>query len=95
MCLFMCHPHIALITEAFIIYIDSIFFSIIALTPAQIFLAILACSSIFLFYLFILASQLCMQDLSSWPGIKPVSPAVEVQSPNHWIIREFPILYEF
>ena len=24
------------------------------------------------------------------PGIEPVSPAVEVQSPNHWTTREFP-----
>ena len=24
------------------------------------------------------------------PGIKPGPPAVEAQSPNHWIAREFP-----
>ena len=26
--------------------------------------------------------------LVPWPGIKPVPPAVEAQSPNHWITRE-------
>ena len=30
--------------------------------------------------------------LVPWPGIKPVSPAVEVQSSNYWITREFPVL---
>ena len=24
------------------------------------------------------------------PGIEPVSPAVEAQTPNHWTAREFP-----
>ena len=24
------------------------------------------------------------------PGIEPVPPAVEAQSPNHWAAREFP-----
>ena len=24
------------------------------------------------------------------PGIEPVAPAVEAQSPNHWTAREFP-----
>ena len=24
-------------------------------------------------------------------GIKPMSPAVETQSPNHWTAREFPV----
>ena len=28
--------------------------------------------------------------LVPWPGIEPVSPAVEVWSPNHWIAREVP-----
>ena len=27
--------------------------------------------------------------LVPWPGIKPVSPEVEAQSPNHWTTREF------
>ena len=26
------------------------------------------------------------------PGIKPVSPAVEAQHPNHWTAREVPVL---
>ena len=35
--------------------------------------------------------MLCsMQDLSSQPGIQPVPPKVEVQSPNHRSAREFP-----
>ena len=31
-----------------------------------------------------------MQDLSLWPGIEPVSPALGVQSFNHWTTREVP-----
>ena len=34
-----------------------------------------------------------MRDLSPQPGIEPVSPAVEVQSPNHWTAREFPLAF--
>ena len=29
------------------------------------------------------------------PGIEPVPPAVEAQSPNHWTAREFPLLPSF
>ena len=29
------------------------------------------------------------------PGIEPVPPAVEAQSLNHWIAREFPMLLIF
>ena len=29
-----------------------------------------------------------MWDLSSWPGIESLLPAVEAQSFNHWILRE-------
>ena len=28
--------------------------------------------------------------LVSQPGIEPMPPVVEAQSPNHWIAREFP-----
>ena len=28
--------------------------------------------------------------LVPWPGIEPVAPAVEAQSPNHWTAREVP-----
>ena len=28
--------------------------------------------------------------LVPWPGIKPMLPAVEAQSPNHWTAKEFP-----
>ena len=27
-----------------------------------------------------------------WPGIEPVLPTVEVESPHHWIAREFPAM---
>ena len=39
-------------------------------------------------------ATLCgMWDLSSLTlGIEPMSPVVEVQSHNHWIAREVPIL---
>ena len=30
--------------------------------------------------------------LVPWPGFEPVYSALEVQSLNHWIIREFPKL---
>ena len=29
--------------------------------------------------------------LAPQPGMEPVLPAVEAQSPNHWTAREFPI----
>ena len=29
------------------------------------------------------------------PGFEPGPPAVEMQSPNHWIAREFPIDFDF
>ena len=31
-----------------------------------------------------------MQDLSSSSGIESLPPAVEIESPNHWTVREFP-----
>ena len=33
--------------------------------------------------------------LVPWPGIEPVPPAVEAQSPNHWTAREFPHAHLF
>ena len=33
--------------------------------------------------------------LVCWPGIEPVHSAVEAWSPNHWTIREFPIILIF
>ena len=32
-----------------------------------------------------------MQYLSSWPGIRPTPPAVEVRSLNYWMAREVPL----
>ena len=48
--------------------------------------------NIFYFYIFILAVLCSMWDLSSQPGIEPISPALESQSPNHSTVREVPIL---
>ena len=33
--------------------------------------------------------------LVTWPGIEPVLPAVEVQSPNHWATSESPKTWIF
>ena len=43
-----------------------------------------------IYYLIYLAAQCGMQELSSPTKIKPVSPAVEAWSPNHWTARDFP-----
>ena len=38
-----------------------------------------------------------MQDLIDtvfpWPGVKPVPPALETQSLNHWTAREVPVAH--
>ena len=31
--------------------------------------------------------------LAPWPGIKPVPPASEAQSPNHWTTKEVPLYF--
>ena len=36
-----------------------------------------------------------MQILVPWPGIKPVPPALEVQSLNHWTFREVQLYFIF
>ena len=41
------------------------------------------------FFVFLFLAMLC-GILVPWSGIKPVSPVVEVQSPNRWTIREVP-----
>ena len=43
------------------------------------------CKVIFFFFLLCCAAY---GILVAQPGIKPVPPAVEAQSPNHWITRE-------
>ena len=43
-----------------------------------------------LLFLKFLAIPQGMWDLSSQPGVKLVSPVVEVQSLNHWTTREVP-----
>ena len=53
----------------------------------------MACSKFFFltsFYVFILARPWGMWDLSSLTRDKPVAPALEVQSLNHWTVREVP-----
>ena len=42
------------------------------------------------FFLFWPQQEAC-RILAPQPGIKPVPPAVEAQSPNHWTAREVPI----
>ena len=45
----------------------------------------------FLFLFFkLLVSPLSVWDLSGQPGIKPVPPALEAQSLNHWTARKVP-----
>ena len=43
-------------------------------------------------YLFLFLGHVAMsgsmQDRVPWPGIEPMPPALEVQSLNHWTIRE-------
>ena len=51
---------------------------------------------VFLFLFVWVFFRLCLaacRILVPWPGIKPVSPALEVWSPNHWITREFPVVF--
>ena len=44
----------------------------------------------FSFFFFFFDIPHGMWDLSSWLGIKPISPAVEAWNLNHWTIREVP-----
>ena len=46
----------------------------------------------FITFFFFLADCAVCRILVSQPGIEPVPPAVEAQSPNHWTSREFPFL---
>ena len=41
---------------------------------------------------FFLPHRVACRILVPRPGIEPVSPAMEAQSPNHWTSREFPDL---
>ena len=53
---------------------------------------------VFLFLFLWVFFRLCLaacRVLVPWPGIKPVSLAVEVWSPNHWTTREFPVVLFF
>ena len=46
----------------------------------------------FLSFFFFWSYYVTCGTLVPWPGIKPVSPAVDAQSPNHWPTREVPWL---
>ena len=48
----------------------------------------------FFFFFFLTFRPCCMAYgiLVSWPGIKPLPPAVEARNLNHWTAREFPRL---
>ena len=46
--------------------------------------------SYFIYLLFFWPCHTARRILVPQPGIKPVPPAMEVWSPNHWTAREFP-----
>ena len=43
-----------------------------------------------IFCLFFLVASCVLQDLSSWGGIEPKTPAVEMQDLKHWTTRKVP-----
>ena len=49
------------------------------------------------FYLFFFVWPCCVACiiLIPWPGMEPMSPALESQSLNHWTIREAPATFSF
>ena len=47
------------------------------------------CFKIILFIIIICCAVAC-EILVPQPGIEPLPPAVEAQSPNHWTARELP-----
>ena len=51
-----------------------------------------SCDVIFFFFFFVILFSVAAACtiLSSPPGIEPVPPAIEAESPNHWAIREVP-----
>ena len=59
--------------------------------PSQCFL-FLNCLSSFLFLA--VPCEAC-KDLSSSTRVEPMPPTVEVWSPNHWTLREFPLITFF
>ena len=48
-----------------------------------------------IYFLFFTPRHVACGILAPRPGIEPVPPAVEVQSPNHWTTWEFPGLFFF
>ena len=44
-----------------------------------------------LFFFFFAKPHSHMEILVPRPGMEPVSPAMEAQSPKHWTIRESPV----
>ena len=49
----------------------------------------------FFFFFFFWLHNMACGIIVPWPGIEPVQPAVEAQSPNHWTTREFPPIFQF
>ena len=43
-----------------------------------------------IFYYYFGVMPVACRILVSWPGIEPVSPAMEAQSPKHWVTRKLP-----
>ena len=43
-----------------------------------------------LYYYYFGVVPVACRILVSWPGIKPMSPAMEAQSPKHWVTRKLP-----
>ena len=81
----LCHYHHSRTTEQFR---PSPLTLLSSLHPHQLHWA---SSFFFNFFFFFLTFWLCSGAcgiLVPWPGIKPVPPAVEVQSLNHWTTRE-------
>ena len=68
--------------DSFILWVIIHYFLILMLRLSQVF--------VFVIFYFWLCSVAC-QILVPWTGIKPVPPAVEAWSPNHWEARGFPV----
>ena len=58
----------------------------------MLFFPLVSLNFFFFFFSFWLCCAAC-GILAPRPGIEPRTPAVEVQSPNHWTAREFPQLW--
>ena len=48
---------------------------------------------IFFLFLFFWLCHVACGILVAWHGIEQMPPAVEAQSPNHWMTREVPYIF--